>query len=80
MGLGGPDTPPVIPQISIVELEKSQRQQELLQLKSCVPPDEALALQLRGKPEAEPSRLHLELDCARFSLPPFSPYLNFRRS
>ncbi|XP_010826728.1 PREDICTED: histone-lysine N-methyltransferase, H3 lysine-79 specific [Bison bison bison] len=59
-------------QISIVELEKSQRQQELLQLKSCVPPDEALALQLRGKPEAEPSRLHLELDCARFSLPPFS--------
>uniref|UniRef100_A0A8C2SGJ2 Histone-lysine N-methyltransferase, H3 lysine-79 specific n=1 Tax=Capra hircus TaxID=9925 RepID=A0A8C2SGJ2_CAPHI len=59
-------------QISIVELEKSQRQQELLQLKSCVPPDEALALQLRGKPEAEPGRLHLELDCARFSLPPFS--------
>ncbi|XP_020761617.2 histone-lysine N-methyltransferase, H3 lysine-79 specific isoform X2 [Odocoileus virginianus] len=59
-------------QISIVELEKSQRQQELLQLKSCVPPDEALTLQLRGKPEAEPGRLHLELDCARFSLPPFS--------
>lgn len=72
LGLDGPDAPPLIPQISIVELEKSQRQQELLQLKSCVPPDEALTLQLRGKPEAEPGRLHLELDCARFSLPPFS--------
>ncbi|KAB0391915.1 hypothetical protein E2I00_002133, partial [Balaenoptera physalus] len=44
-------------QISIVELEKSQRQQELLQLKSC---------------EAEPGRPHLELDCARFSLPHLS--------
>ncbi|XP_057566384.1 histone-lysine N-methyltransferase, H3 lysine-79 specific isoform X2 [Hippopotamus amphibius kiboko] len=65
-------------QISIVELEKSQRQQELLQLKSCVPPDDALSLHLRGKgglgrePEAEPGRLHLELDCARFSLPHLS--------
>uniref|UniRef100_A0A2I3GFN4 Histone-lysine N-methyltransferase, H3 lysine-79 specific n=1 Tax=Nomascus leucogenys TaxID=61853 RepID=A0A2I3GFN4_NOMLE len=61
-------------QISIVELEKSQRQQELLQLKSCVPPDDALSLHLRGKGalgrELEPdaSRLHLELDCAKFSL------------
>ena len=27
MGLGGPDTPLVVPQISIVELEKSQRSQ-----------------------------------------------------
>lgn len=71
-GWTGLTPPPLIPQISIVELEKSQRQQELLQLKSCVPPDEALTLQLRGKPEAEPGRLHLELDCARFSLPPFS--------
>ncbi|XP_033710739.1 histone-lysine N-methyltransferase, H3 lysine-79 specific isoform X11 [Tursiops truncatus] len=65
-------------QISIVELEKSQRQQELLQLKSCVPPDDALSLHLRGKgglgrePEAEPGRPHLELDCARFSLPHLS--------
>ncbi|XP_063476681.1 histone-lysine N-methyltransferase, H3 lysine-79 specific isoform X5 [Symphalangus syndactylus] len=65
-------------QISIVELEKSQRQQELLQLKSCVPPDDALSLHLRGKGalgrELEPdaSRLHLELDCAKFSLPHLS--------
>ncbi|XP_062968626.1 histone-lysine N-methyltransferase, H3 lysine-79 specific isoform X1 [Cynocephalus volans] len=62
-------------QISIVELEKSQRQQELLHLKSCVPPDDSLSLHLRGKGslgrelEAEPGRLHLELDCAKFSLP-----------
>ncbi|XP_037680210.1 histone-lysine N-methyltransferase, H3 lysine-79 specific isoform X2 [Choloepus didactylus] len=64
-------------QISIVELEKSQRQQELLQLKSCVPPG-GLSVHLRGKgalgrePEAEPGRFHLELDCARSTLPPFS--------
>ncbi|XP_020939847.1 histone-lysine N-methyltransferase, H3 lysine-79 specific isoform X4 [Sus scrofa] len=65
-------------QISIVELEKSQRQQELLQLKSCVPPDDTLSAHLRGRgglarePEAEPGRLRLELDCAKFSLPHFS--------
>ncbi|XP_036280024.1 histone-lysine N-methyltransferase, H3 lysine-79 specific isoform X6 [Pipistrellus kuhlii] len=65
-------------QISIVELEKSQRQQELLQLKSCVPPDEAVPLHLRGQGglgrelEAEPSRLPRELDCSKFSLPHFS--------
>lgn len=67
-------------QISIVELEKSQRQQELLQLKSCVPPDDAvpLPLPLRGKgtlgrePEADPGRLHLDLDCAKLSLPHLS--------
>ncbi|XP_066199005.1 histone-lysine N-methyltransferase, H3 lysine-79 specific isoform X5 [Saccopteryx leptura] len=65
-------------QISIVELEKSQRQQELLQLKSCVPPDDSVSLHLRGKGslsrelEVEPSRLHLELDCSKFSLPHFS--------
>ncbi|XP_045399933.1 histone-lysine N-methyltransferase, H3 lysine-79 specific isoform X3 [Lemur catta] len=65
-------------QISIVELEKSQRQQELLQLKSCLPPDDALSTHLRGKGtlgrelEADPGRLHLELDCAKFSLPRFS--------
>ncbi|XP_063085000.1 histone-lysine N-methyltransferase, H3 lysine-79 specific isoform X2 [Cavia porcellus] len=66
-------------QISIVELEKSQRQQELLQLKSCVPPDDTLPVPLRGKStlgrelDTEAAgRLHLELDCAKFSLPPFS--------
>uniref|UniRef100_A0A2K6TBC9 Histone-lysine N-methyltransferase, H3 lysine-79 specific n=1 Tax=Saimiri boliviensis boliviensis TaxID=39432 RepID=A0A2K6TBC9_SAIBB len=65
-------------QISIVELEKSQRQQELLQLKSCVPPDDTLALHLRGKGalgrelESDAGRLHLELDCAKFSLPHLS--------
>ncbi|XP_053514652.1 histone-lysine N-methyltransferase, H3 lysine-79 specific isoform X3 [Artibeus jamaicensis] len=65
-------------QISIVELEKSQRQQELLQLKSCVPPDDSVSLHLRGKGglgrelEAEPGRLHLELDCSKFSLPHFN--------
>ncbi|KAG8519153.1 Histone-lysine N-methyltransferase, H3 lysine-79 specific [Galemys pyrenaicus] len=65
-------------QISIVELEKSQRQQELLQLKSCVPPDDGLSVHLRGKGalgrelDTEPSRLHLELDCSKFSLPPFN--------
>ncbi|XP_023500119.1 histone-lysine N-methyltransferase, H3 lysine-79 specific isoform X3 [Equus caballus] len=65
-------------QISIVELEKSQRQQELLQLKSCVPPDDGLPLPLRGKGalgrelEAEPGRLPLELDCSKLSLPHFS--------
>ncbi|KAM5238129.1 histone-lysine N-methyltransferase, H3 lysine-79 specific isoform 2-T2 [Ctenodactylus gundi] len=65
-------------QISIVELEKSQRQQELLQLKSCVPPDDTLSVHLRGKgalgrePESEAGRLPLELDCAKIALPPFS--------
>ncbi|XP_057345616.1 histone-lysine N-methyltransferase, H3 lysine-79 specific isoform X3 [Manis pentadactyla] len=65
-------------QISIVELEKSQRQQELLQLKSCVPPDDALSVHLRGKGvlgrelEAEPGRLHLERDCPQLPLPPLS--------
>ncbi|ERE72414.1 histone-lysine N-methyltransferase, H3 lysine-79 specific-like protein [Cricetulus griseus] len=65
-------------QISIVELEKSQRQQELLQLKSCVPPDDALSLHLRGKGtlsrelEADAGRLRLELDCAKISLPHLS--------
>ena len=81
-GGGGRPDPPPLPspplQISIVELEKSQRQQELLQLKSCVPPDDALSAHLRGKgalgrePEADPGRLHLDLDCSRFSLPHFS--------
>ncbi|XP_059243598.1 histone-lysine N-methyltransferase, H3 lysine-79 specific, partial [Mustela nigripes] len=65
-------------QISIVELEKSQRRQELLQLKSCVPPDDGLSAHLRGKGalgrelEAEPGRLHLDLDGPKFSLPHLS--------
>ncbi|KAJ7308213.1 hypothetical protein JRQ81_008733 [Phrynocephalus forsythii] len=56
-------------QISIVELEKSQRQQELLQLKSCMPPEEALPAPPRQKshpsrePEADPAALFpLELE------------------
>ncbi|XP_068021145.1 LOW QUALITY PROTEIN: histone-lysine N-methyltransferase, H3 lysine-79 specific [Melanerpes formicivorus] len=56
-------------QISIVELEKSQRQQELLQLKSYTPSEEPLAAQLRSKPEPEPGRLPLELDCSKFPMP-----------
>ncbi|XP_054982563.1 histone-lysine N-methyltransferase, H3 lysine-79 specific isoform X2 [Sorex araneus] len=51
-------------QISIVELEKNQRRQELLQLKSCGPPDEGLGPQ--------PGRLPPELDASKFSLAPFS--------
>lgn len=64
--------------ISIVELEKSQRQQELLQLKSCAPPDDALCARLRGKGvlgrelEAGPGRLHLERDCPPLPPPPLS--------
>ncbi|NXH16346.1 DOT1L protein, partial [Bucco capensis] len=62
-------------QISIVELEKSQRQQELLQLKSYTPSEESLAAQLRSKPqlsrepEAEHGRFQLELECSKFPLP-----------
>ncbi|XP_029421272.1 histone-lysine N-methyltransferase, H3 lysine-79 specific isoform X3 [Nannospalax galili] len=61
-------------QISIVELEKSQRQQELLQLKSSVPSDDTLSLQLRskgvlGRELDTDGRLRLELDCAKISLP-----------
>uniref|UniRef100_A0A8C5T102 DOT1 like histone lysine methyltransferase n=1 Tax=Laticauda laticaudata TaxID=8630 RepID=A0A8C5T102_LATLA len=62
-------------QISIVELEKSQRQQELLQLKSYMPSDESLPAQPRHKNhlnrEAEPdqSTLHLELECPKFPMP-----------
>ncbi|XP_065508518.1 histone-lysine N-methyltransferase, H3 lysine-79 specific isoform X3 [Caloenas nicobarica] len=62
-------------QISIVELEKSQRQQELMQLKSYTPSDESLSVQLRNKnhlsrdPEAEHSRLQLDLECSKFPLP-----------
>ncbi|XP_030322387.1 histone-lysine N-methyltransferase, H3 lysine-79 specific isoform X4 [Calypte anna] len=62
-------------QISIVELEKSQRQQELLQLKSYTPSDESLSVQLRNKthlsrdPEADHSRFQLELECSKFPMP-----------
>ncbi|KAM6459745.1 histone-lysine N-methyltransferase, H3 lysine-79 specific isoform 2-T2 [Liasis olivaceus] len=62
-------------QISIVELEKSQRQQELLQLKSYMPSDESLPAQPRHKNhlnrEAEPdhSTFHLELECPKFPVP-----------
>ncbi|XP_009874296.1 PREDICTED: histone-lysine N-methyltransferase, H3 lysine-79 specific, partial [Apaloderma vittatum] len=62
-------------QISIVELEKSQRQQELMQLKSYTPPDESLSVQLRNKnhlsrdPEADHGRFQLELECSKFPMP-----------
>ncbi|KAM6113471.1 histone-lysine N-methyltransferase, H3 lysine-79 specific isoform 5-T6 [Phoenicopterus ruber ruber] len=62
-------------QISIVELEKSQRQQELMQLKSYTPSDESLSVQLRNKnhlsrdPEADHGRFHLELECSKFPMP-----------
>ncbi|NXI37741.1 DOT1L protein, partial [Galbula dea] len=62
-------------QISIVELEKSQRQQELLQLKSYTPSEETLSAQLRSKPpvgrgpEPEHSRFQLELECSKFPMP-----------
>lgn len=61
--------------ISIVELEKSQRQQELLQLKSYTPSEEPLSVQLHSKshlsrdPEAEHSRFQLELECSKFPMP-----------
>ncbi|KAM6369480.1 histone-lysine N-methyltransferase, H3 lysine-79 specific isoform 4-T4 [Pluvialis apricaria] len=62
-------------QISIVELEKSQRQQELMQLKSYTPSDETLSVQLRNKnhlsrdPEADHGRFQLELECSKFPMP-----------
>uniref|UniRef100_A0A8C8VLA1 Histone-lysine N-methyltransferase, H3 lysine-79 specific n=1 Tax=Pelusios castaneus TaxID=367368 RepID=A0A8C8VLA1_9SAUR len=62
-------------QISIVELEKSQRQQELMQLKSYMPSDESLSVQLRNKnrlsrePEADHGRFQLELECSKFPMP-----------
>nr|XP_028569543.1 histone-lysine N-methyltransferase, H3 lysine-79 specific isoform X2 [Podarcis muralis] len=65
-------------QISIVELEKSQRQQELLQLKSYMPPDDSLAHPRHKRHpsrEAEPdhSTFHPELECSKF---PAGPHLN----
>ncbi|XP_019345477.1 histone-lysine N-methyltransferase, H3 lysine-79 specific isoform X7 [Alligator mississippiensis] len=61
-------------QISIVELEKSQRQQELMQLKSYTPSDESLSIQLRNKnhlsrePEVDHGRFQLELECSKFPM------------
>ncbi|XP_015741680.1 histone-lysine N-methyltransferase, H3 lysine-79 specific isoform X3 [Coturnix japonica] len=62
-------------QISIVELEKSQRQQELMQLKSYTPSDESLSVQLRNKThlsrdaDADHGRFQLELECSKFPMP-----------
>lgn len=61
-------------QISIVELEKSQWQQEFLQFKFCVLFDDVLFLYLCGKGflgcelEFDVSWLYLELDCVKFLL------------
>ncbi|XP_030075705.1 histone-lysine N-methyltransferase, H3 lysine-79 specific isoform X1 [Microcaecilia unicolor] len=59
-------------QISIVELEKTQRQQELMQLKSCMPSDDVLPVHLRNKnllnhePDTDHRRFQLELECTKF--------------
>uniref|UniRef100_A0A4W3GTV6 Histone-lysine N-methyltransferase, H3 lysine-79 specific n=1 Tax=Callorhinchus milii TaxID=7868 RepID=A0A4W3GTV6_CALMI len=75
-------------QISIVELEKSQRQQELMQLKSYIPSDE-LPVQLRNKNkmnydmEAERNRFHLEIECPKIpmaSMNGLSPELSINGS
>ncbi|NXK92747.1 DOT1L protein, partial [Formicarius rufipectus] len=69
-------------QISIVELEKSQRRQELLQLKSYTPPEEPPPAQPPGRaapsrePEVELGRFAPELDCSRFPLNGMSPELS----
>ncbi|XP_062816166.1 histone-lysine N-methyltransferase, H3 lysine-79 specific [Anolis carolinensis] len=69
-------------QISIVELEKSQRQQELLQLKSCMPPEESLLApppRHKGPPTREadpdPGLFPLEPEGAKFPAP-LPPHLN----
>ncbi|XP_048415452.1 histone-lysine N-methyltransferase, H3 lysine-79 specific isoform X2 [Stegostoma tigrinum] len=59
-------------QISIVELEKSQRQQELIQLKSYMPSDD-VSLQLHHKSkncemDAEKNRYQLEIECPKISV------------
>ncbi|XP_078527225.1 histone-lysine N-methyltransferase, H3 lysine-79 specific isoform X1 [Lissotriton helveticus] len=59
-------------QISIVELEKSQRQQELLQLKSYTTSDDMLPVHLRRKSllnDAENGRYQLDFECSKFALP-----------
>ncbi|XP_069505615.1 histone-lysine N-methyltransferase, H3 lysine-79 specific isoform X2 [Ambystoma mexicanum] len=58
-------------QISIVELEKSQRQQELLQLKSYTPSEDMLPGHLHRKSllnDGENGRYQLDLECSKFSL------------
>uniref|UniRef100_UPI00398F44B1 histone-lysine N-methyltransferase, H3 lysine-79 specific isoform X3 n=1 Tax=Pristiophorus japonicus TaxID=55135 RepID=UPI00398F44B1 len=57
-------------QISIVELEKSQRQQELIQLKSYNPSDD-VSLQLRHKNyemDTERNRYQLEIECPKIPM------------
>lgn len=63
--------------ISIVELEKSQRQQELLQLKSYMPADESLPAQprpqnphLNRELETDHRMVPLELETSKFPLVP----------
>lgn len=62
-------------QISIVELEKSQRQQELMQLKSYTSSEDVLPGKLRSKTflsqemEAEGNRFQYELEGSKFPLP-----------
>ncbi|GCB73549.1 hypothetical protein scyTo_0002628 [Scyliorhinus torazame] len=59
-------------QISIVELEKSQRQQELIQLKSYMPSDD-VSLQLRHKiknydMDTERNRYQFEIECPKIPM------------
>ncbi|XP_038632894.1 histone-lysine N-methyltransferase, H3 lysine-79 specific isoform X2 [Scyliorhinus canicula] len=59
-------------QISIVELEKSQRQQELIQLKSYMPSDD-VSLHLRHKSknydmDTERNRYQLEIECPKIPM------------
>ncbi|XP_043910719.1 histone-lysine N-methyltransferase, H3 lysine-79 specific-like [Protopterus annectens] len=62
-------------QISIVELEKSQRQQELMQLKSYTSSEDVLPGKIRSKislsqeMEAEGNRFQYELEGSKFPLP-----------
>ncbi|XP_078280224.1 histone-lysine N-methyltransferase, H3 lysine-79 specific isoform X3 [Rhinoraja longicauda] len=74
-------------QISIVELEKCQRQQELIQLKSYMPSDD-VSLQLRHKNknyemDAERNRFQLEVECPKIpmgSMNGLSPELSINGS
>ncbi|XP_069784827.1 histone-lysine N-methyltransferase, H3 lysine-79 specific isoform X2 [Narcine bancroftii] len=74
-------------QISIVELEKCQRQQELIQLKSYMPSDD-VSLQLRHKNknyemDAERNRFQLEIECPKIpmgSINGLSPELSMNGS
>lgn len=74
-------------QISIVELEKCQRQQELIQLKSYMPSDD-VSLQLRHKNknyemDTERNRFQLEVECPKIpmgSMNGLSPELSINGS